>query len=101
MHFCLIHPVVWRPAEITERAALFFESLAKTGSGSSTRAASAAAGASAANPVYNLLPDCLSKLLENDKLREEQLQAILAVLLAYVKVRMRQLHLPHVIAQTR
>ncbi|WIA21063.1 hypothetical protein OEZ85_005385 [Tetradesmus obliquus] len=71
--------------EITERAALFFESLAKTGSGSSTRAASAAAGASAANPVYNLLPDCLSKLLENDKLREEQLQAILAVLLAYVK----------------
>uniref|UniRef100_A0A383VMF6 Condensin complex subunit 1 C-terminal domain-containing protein n=1 Tax=Tetradesmus obliquus TaxID=3088 RepID=A0A383VMF6_TETOB len=71
--------------EITERAALFFRSLAKTGSGSSTRAASAAAGASAANPVYNLLPDCLSKLLENDKLREEQLQAILAVLLAYVK----------------
>jgi hypothetical protein len=66
---------------------LFFESLAKTGSGSSTRAASAAAGASAANPVYNLLPDCLSKLLESSKLREEQLQAILAVLLGYVKVR--------------
>jgi hypothetical protein len=36
--------------------------------------------------VYNLLPDCLSKLLENNKLREEQLQAILAVLLGYVKV---------------
>jgi hypothetical protein len=36
--------------------------------------------------VYNLLPDCLSKLLESDKLREEQLQAILAVLLGYVKV---------------
>jgi hypothetical protein len=30
--------------------------------------------------------DCLSKLLESDKLREEQLQAILAVLLGYVKV---------------
>ncbi|KAF6263275.1 non-SMC mitotic condensation complex subunit 1-domain-containing protein [Scenedesmus sp. NREL 46B-D3] len=71
--------------EIAERAVLFFESLAKTGSGSSTRAASAAAGASAANPVYNLLPDCLSKLLEDKKLREEQLQAILAVLLGYVK----------------
>lgn len=79
-------PALSRVAEIAERAVLFFESLAKTGSGSSTRAASAAAGASAANPVYNLLPDCLSKLLEDKKLREEQLQAILAVLLGYVKV---------------
>jgi hypothetical protein len=82
---CLIQ--LLPPAEIADRAVLFFESLAKTGSGSSTRSASAAAGASAANPVYNLLPDCLSKLLESTKLREEQLQAILAVLLGYVKVR--------------
>jgi hypothetical protein len=36
--------------------------------------------------VYNLLPDCLSKLLESKNLKEEQLQAILAVLLGYVKV---------------
>jgi hypothetical protein len=82
----LLTPSALHPAEIVERAVLFFESLAKTGSGSSARAASAAAGASAANPVYNLLPDCLSKLLESTKLREEQLQAILAVLLGYVKV---------------
>lgn len=72
-------------AEIIDRAVLFFESLAKTGSGS-TRSASAAAGASAANPVYNLLPDCLSALLKDERLREEQLQVIMGQLLAYVKV---------------
>jgi hypothetical protein len=47
---------------------------------------SAAAGASATNPVYNLLPDCLSALLAMPVLREEQLTAVLGVLLGYVKV---------------
>lgn len=65
---------------------LFFDSLAKTGSGSSRASASAAAGASAANPVYNLLPDCLSKLLSKANLTEEQVQVIMGQLLAYVKV---------------
>lgn len=74
--------------ELIDRAVLFFESLAASGSGSSRSAGSAAAGASAANPVYNLLPDCLSALLakDNPPLLEEQMQVIMTQLLAYVKV---------------
>jgi len=69
-----------------DRAVLFFDSLAKSGSGSSRASASSAAGASAANPVYNLLPDCLSKLLAKPSLTEEQVQVIIGQLLGYVKV---------------
>jgi hypothetical protein len=36
--------------------------------------------------VYNLLPDCLSKLLAKPNLTEEQVQVIIGQLLAYVKV---------------
>jgi hypothetical protein len=50
------------PPGIQARARLFFSQLAKTGTGSTKAASSAAAGASAANPVYNLLPDMLSAL---------------------------------------
>jgi hypothetical protein len=76
-------------AELVDRAVLFFESLAASGSGSSRSAGSAAAGASAANPVYNLLPDCLSTMLRKDDppLLEEQMHVIMAQLLGYVKVR--------------
>jgi hypothetical protein len=76
-------------AELVDRAVLFFESLAASGSGSSRSAGSAAAGASAANPVYNLLPDCLSTMLKKDDppLLEEQMHVIMAQLLGYVKVR--------------
>eukprot|EP00775_Hariotina_reticulata_P007726 gene7726-7925_t len=78
--------LVDREPEIVDRAVLFFDSLAKTGSGSSRASASAAAaGASAANPVYNLLPDCLSKLLAKVNLTEEQVQVVMGQLLAYVK----------------
>jgi hypothetical protein len=79
-------------AELIDRAVLFFESLAASGSGSSRSAGSAAAGASAANPVYNLLPDCLSALLtkDNPPLLEEQMQVIMTQLLAYVKVSVLQ-----------
>jgi hypothetical protein len=75
-----------------DRAVLFFESLAASGSGSSRSAGSAAAGASAANPVYNLLPDCLSALLAkaDPPLREEQMQVIMSQLLGYVKVSQQQ-----------
>ena len=78
-------------SELIDRAVLFFESLAASGSGSSRSAGSAAAGASAANPVYNLLPDCLSALLakDNPPLLEEQIQVIMTQLLAYVKVGVR------------
>jgi len=73
-------------AELVDRAVLFFESLAASGSGSSRSAGSAAAGASASNPVYNLLPDCLSALLAKREppLQEEQMRTIMAQLLAYV-----------------
>jgi hypothetical protein len=76
-------------AELVDRAVLFFESLAASGSGSSRSAGSAAAGASAVNPVYNLLPDCLSTMLKKDDppLLEEQMQVIMTQLLGYVKVR--------------
>jgi hypothetical protein len=74
--------------DLVDRAVLFFDNLAQSGSGSSRTAGSAAAGASAANPVYNLLPDCLSALLakEGPPLREEQMHAIMTQLLGYVKV---------------
>lgn len=75
-------------AELVDRAVLFFESLAASGSGSSRSAGSSAAGASAINPVYNLLPDCLSTMLKKDDppLLEEQMQVIMTQLLGYVKV---------------
>jgi hypothetical protein len=85
---CLLCCAVLCPAELVDRAVLFFDNLAQSGSGTSRTAGSAAAGASAANPVYNLLPDCLSALLakEDPPLREEQMQAIMTQLLGYVKV---------------
>jgi cytosine/adenosine deaminase-related metal-dependent hydrolase len=76
------------PADIKARALLFFDSLSRSGTGSARSSASAVAGASASNPVYNLLPDMLSALVREPGLREEQFRGIMAVLLLmeYVKV---------------
>ena len=79
---CYIH----LDADLANRASLFFESLAKSGTGSSRASASASAGASATNPVYNLLPDMLSTLMREKGLVDGDFQEIMKQLLQYVKV---------------